>query len=129
MRLGMVGLGRMGGNLVRRLAKAGIGAVVWDRDPAAVAALAAEGAEGAADLADLVKRLEAPRAVWVMLPAGAATEGALVELAGLLAPGDVAIDGRPAKPQPPPRPAGMPAPIRGRRRAMCIAARTAPGIS
>ncbi|MGG5809992.1 phosphogluconate dehydrogenase (NAD(+)-dependent, decarboxylating) [Falsiroseomonas sp. CW058] len=93
MRLGMVGLGRMGGNLVRRLARAGIGAVVWDRDPAAVAALAAEGAEGASGLADLVRRLEAPRTVWVMLPAGEATEAALAELAGLLAPGDVAIDG------------------------------------
>jgi 6-phosphogluconate dehydrogenase len=93
MRLGMVGLGRMGANLVRRLAKAGIGAVVWDRDPAAVATLAAEGAEAADSLADLVRRLEPPRAVWVMLPAGAATEGAIDELATLLAPGDVAIDG------------------------------------
>ena len=93
MRLGMVGLGRMGGNLVRRLAQAGIGAVVWDRDPAAIAALTAEGAEGASDLADLVYRLDPPRAVWVMLPAGAATEGALAELAQLLQPGDVAIDG------------------------------------
>lgn len=93
MRLGMVGLGRMGANLVRRLARAGIGAVVWDRDPAAVAALAAEGAEPAGSLADLVARLAPPRAVWVMLPAGAATEGALADLAGLLEPGDVAIDG------------------------------------
>jgi len=93
MRLGMVGLGRMGANLVRRLARAGIGAVVWDRDPAAVAALAAEGVEGAADLADLVRRLDAPRAVWVMLPAGEATEGVVAELATLLAPGDALIDG------------------------------------
>jgi len=93
MRLGMVGLGRMGANLVRRLARAGIGAVVWDRDPVAVAALAAEGAEAAGSLADLVRRLEAPRAVWVMLPAGEATEAALAELGGLLSPGDVAIDG------------------------------------
>jgi 6-phosphogluconate dehydrogenase len=89
----MVGLGRMGGNLVRRLAKAGIGAVVWDRDPAAVAALAAEGAEPATDLADLVRRLAPPRAVWVMLPAGGATEDAVNQLAALLSPGDVAIDG------------------------------------
>jgi 6-phosphogluconate dehydrogenase len=93
MRLGMVGLGRMGANLVRRLQRAGIGAVVWDRDPAAIAALAAEGAEPAQDLADLVARLDAPRAVWVMLPAGAATDGALATLAALLTPGDVAIDG------------------------------------
>ncbi|MDO9501188.1 phosphogluconate dehydrogenase (NAD(+)-dependent, decarboxylating) [Falsiroseomonas sp.] len=93
MQLGMVGLGRMGGNLVRRLMRAGIACVVWDRDPAVVAALAAEGAEAAADLPDLVRRLAAPRAVWVMLPAGAATEDAVAQLAGLLAPGDVAIDG------------------------------------
>jgi 6-phosphogluconate dehydrogenase len=93
MQLGMVGLGRMGGNLVRRLARAGISCVVWDRDPAAVAALAAEGAEAATDLADLVERLPEPRAVWVMLPAGAATEEAICQLANLLAPGDVAIDG------------------------------------
>ncbi|MBX9595256.1 MAG: decarboxylating 6-phosphogluconate dehydrogenase [Roseomonas sp.] len=93
MRLGMVGLGRMGANLVRRLARAGISSVVWDRDPAAVAALAAEGAEAATDLADLVRRLEGPRAVWVMLPAGAATEDALAQLSTLLSPGDVAIDG------------------------------------
>jgi 6-phosphogluconate dehydrogenase len=89
----MVGLGRMGANLVRRLSKAGIGAVVWDRDPAAVSTLAGEGAEAASDLADLVRRLPAPRAVWVMLPAGEATEQALAQLAGLLSPGDVAIDG------------------------------------
>lgn len=93
MRLGMVGLGRMGANLVRRLARAGISSVVWDRDPAAVAALAAEGAEAATDLADLVRRLEGPRAVWVMLPAGAATEDAIAQLSTLLSPGDVAIDG------------------------------------
>jgi 6-phosphogluconate dehydrogenase len=89
----MIGLGRMGGNLVRRVQRAGIGCVVWDRDAAAVAALAKEGAEGASDLADLVRRLDAPRAVWVMLPAGEATEGAIAELATLLSPGDVAIDG------------------------------------
>lgn len=93
MQLGMVGLGRMGGNLVRRLMRAGIGCVVWDRDPAVVAALAAEGAEAARDLPDLVRRLAAPRAVWVMLPAGAATEDAVAQLGGLLSPGDVAIDG------------------------------------
>jgi len=93
MKLGMVGLGRMGGNLVRRLARAGMGCVVWDRDPAAVAALAAEGAAPASDLADLVARLPAPRAVWVMLPAGEATEAALQQLADLLSPGDIAIDG------------------------------------
>jgi 6-phosphogluconate dehydrogenase len=89
----MVGLGRMGGNLVRRLQRAGIGCVAWDRDAGAVATLAQDGAEGASDLPDLVRRLEAPRAVWVMLPAGDATEGAITELAALLSPGDVVIDG------------------------------------
>jgi 6-phosphogluconate dehydrogenase len=93
MRIGMVGLGRMGANLVRRLAGAGHQAVVWDRDPAAVSAIEAEGAEGASDLADLVRRLDPPRAVWVMLPAGEATEGAVATLSDLLSPGDVAIDG------------------------------------
>jgi 6-phosphogluconate dehydrogenase len=93
MRLGMVGLGRMGANLVRRLAAAGIGAVVWDRDPTAIAALAAEGAEPASGLADLVRQLPQPRTIWVMLPAGEATEGAITELGALLSPGDVAIDG------------------------------------
>jgi 6-phosphogluconate dehydrogenase len=93
MRLGMIGLGRMGANLVRRLAKAGIGAVVYDRDRNAVAALADEGAEPADGLADLVRRLAPPRAVWVMLPAGEATASALRELATLLSPGDIAIDG------------------------------------
>jgi 6-phosphogluconate dehydrogenase len=93
MRLGMIGLGRMGANLVRRLAKAGIGAVVHDRDAGAVAALAKEGAEAAESLADLVRRLQPPRTVWVMLPAGDATESALQELARSLSPGDVAIDG------------------------------------
>lgn len=93
MRIGMVGLGRMGGNLVRRLALAGISCTVWDRDPDAVAKLAEEGAEAASDLADLVRRLPAPRAVWVMLPAGAATEDAIAQLGTMLEPGDVAIDG------------------------------------
>jgi 6-phosphogluconate dehydrogenase len=93
MRIGMVGLGRMGGNLARRLMRRGHGVVVWDRDPAAIATLAGEGATPAQDLAGLVAALEPPRAVWVMLPAGEATEAALAELAGLLERGDTAIDG------------------------------------
>ena len=93
MQLGMVGLGRMGGNIVRRLLRAGHRCVVFDRDPEARAALAAEGAEAAGSLAALVAALDAPRAVWVMLPAGEATEAALRELGALLSPGDVAIDG------------------------------------
>jgi 6-phosphogluconate dehydrogenase len=84
MRIGMVGLGRMGANLARRLLRRGHDIVAWDRDPAAIAALLAEGASGARDLEDLVRQLEPPRAVWVMLPAGEATEGALAALLDLL---------------------------------------------
>jgi 6-phosphogluconate dehydrogenase len=93
MRIGMVGLGRMGANLARRLLRCGHGIVAWDRDPAAIAALLAEGGSGARDLEDLARQLEPPRAVWVMLPAGEATEGALAALLDLLSPGDIAIDG------------------------------------
>jgi 6-phosphogluconate dehydrogenase len=93
MQLGMVGLGRMGANLVRRLLRAGHEAVVFDRDPAPGAALADEGAAAARDLADLVAKLAPPRAVWVMLPAGEPTETAVATLADLLAPGDAIVDG------------------------------------
>ncbi|MCX8133992.1 MAG: decarboxylating 6-phosphogluconate dehydrogenase [Roseococcus sp.] len=93
MRLGMVGLGRMGGNLLRRAMRAGIAGAGFDQDAAAVAALAAEGASPAASLAELVAALPAPRSVWVMLPAGAPTEAALASLHGLLAPGDTIIEG------------------------------------
>ncbi len=91
--IGIVGLGRMGANIARRLMRAGHACTVWDRDPAAVAAVAADGATGAADLAGLVAGLAAPRAVWVMLPHGEPTEQAISALGGLLAPGDIAIDG------------------------------------
>ncbi len=93
MQIGIVGLGRMGANIARRLMRAGHECVVWDRDAAAVAGLAGEGAMSATDMAALVAALTPPRAVWVMLPAGAATEAAIAALGGLLAPGDVAIDG------------------------------------
>jgi 6-phosphogluconate dehydrogenase len=93
MQLGVVGLGRMGGNIVRRLLRAGHSCVVHDRDPAPGRALAAEGATAAGDLASLVAALEAPRAVWVMLPSGEATEGAVAALGRLLSPGDTVIDG------------------------------------
>ena len=92
MQLGMIGLGRMGANLVRRLERAGHQCVVFDRNQAVVEQLAGEGAVGAASLEELVAKLSAPRAVWVMVPAGVA--GRVVEeLAGLLEPDDVVIDG------------------------------------
>jgi len=92
MQLGMIGLGRMGANLVRRLERAGHQCVVFDRNQAIVQQLAGEGAVGAASLEELVAKLSAPRTVWVMVPAGVA--GPVVEeLAGLLEPDDVVIDG------------------------------------
>lgn len=93
MQIGMIGLGRMGGNIVRRLMKDGHHAVVYDRDPQAVEALMREGATGAGGLEELVRKLDAPRAVWVMLPAGHITETTIEQLAKLLAAGDVVIDG------------------------------------
>jgi 6-phosphogluconate dehydrogenase len=93
MQLGMIGLGRMGGNIVRRLIRHGHTAVVYDKDPKAVAALANEGAAGAAALDDFVGKLQRPRAVWVMLPAGAITEATIHALSNLLQTGDVIIDG------------------------------------
>ena len=74
MQLGMVGLGRMGANIVRRLMRDGHECVVFDVNPDAVEELAGEGAAGADSLADLVSKLDAPRAVWVMVPAGEITE-------------------------------------------------------
>ena len=93
MQLGVIGLGRMGGNIVRRLMQGGHGCVVWDRDAAAVKALAEDGATGATDLADLAAKLQAPRAVWIMLPAGDPTEQTIRQLAGLFGAGDTVIDG------------------------------------
>jgi 6-phosphogluconate dehydrogenase len=92
MQLGMVGLGRMGANIVRRLEHAGHQCVAYDNDPAPGAALAAEGAIAASSLADLVAKLDAPRAVWLMVPAGV-TGRVIDELAPLLSPGDAIIDG------------------------------------
>ncbi|HEX8885058.1 MAG TPA: NAD(P)-binding domain-containing protein, partial [Noviherbaspirillum sp.] len=74
MQIGIIGLGRMGGNIARRLIRNGHQAVVHDRSLEAVAALASEGAAGVQSLADLVQGLAVPRVVWVMLPAGPATE-------------------------------------------------------
>ena len=93
MQIGVVGLGRMGANIVRRLTRAGHSCVVFDADAATTAKLAAEGAEGASSLADLCGKLSAPRTVWVMLPAGAVTETAITAIAIHLAPGDTVIDG------------------------------------
>ena len=93
MQLGVIGLGRMGGNIVRRLMQDGHGCVVWDRNAEAVKDLAKDGATGADDLKDMAAKLEAPRAVWVMLPAGAPTEETIDQLGGLLEAGDTVIDG------------------------------------
>lgn len=92
MELGMVGLGRMGANLVRRLLRQGHRAVVYDVDPDAVAAMETEGAEGAKTLSELASRLRAPRSVWIMVPAGL-TGRVLEELAPHLEAGDIVIDG------------------------------------
>ena len=93
MQLGMVGLGRMGANLVRRLQRDGHQCVVYDNNPEAVAALAAEGATGADSLEDFVAKLDAPRNAWVMVPAGEITEKVTEELGALLEAGDTMIDG------------------------------------
>src|SRR3979490_545026 len=93
MQLGMIGLGRMGGNIVRRLMKHGHTTVVYDKDPKAVAALGTDGAVGAGALEEFVGKLERPRTVWVMLPAGKITEATIDALSKLLQTGDVIIDG------------------------------------
>ena len=93
MQLGMIGLGRMGGNIVRRVMQHGHDCVVYDRNPQAGAALALEGATNTVSLTDLIAKMTAPRAIWVMLPAGAITEDTIQQLSALLAPGDIIIDG------------------------------------
>jgi 6-phosphogluconate dehydrogenase len=93
MQLGMVGLGRMGANLVRRLMRDGHTCVGTDVSADAVAALATEGMTAAASPEELVRALDPPRAVWVMVPAGEITEHAVSELSDLLSPGDTVIDG------------------------------------
>jgi 6-phosphogluconate dehydrogenase len=93
MDIGMVGLGRMGGNMARRLMQRGHRVVAHDRATAAVDALTGDGAQAARSLAELVAKLPAPRAVWLMLPAGEITEQAVSELSLLLARGDLVVDG------------------------------------
>ena len=93
MQLGMIGLGRMGGNMVERLLGGGHQVVVFDRSADAVAASVAKGATGATDLAGLCSQLTAPRVVWIMVPAGAPTQQTIDDLAKVLQPGDIVIDG------------------------------------
>jgi 6-phosphogluconate dehydrogenase len=93
MQIGIVGLGRMGANIARRLMRAGHSVVVYDINPTSREALAGEGATPAGSLDALVDALATPRAIWVMLPAGPVTEQAIAELATMLAPGDTLIDG------------------------------------
>jgi 6-phosphogluconate dehydrogenase len=93
MQLAMIGLGRMGGNMVQRLLKGGHQVVVFDRSADAVQAHVTLGASGAKDLAELCRQLNAPRVVWVMVPSGKPVEDTLDELLKGLAPGDVVIDG------------------------------------
>ena len=83
----------MGGNIVRRLLRNGHTAVVFDQSAEAVAPLVAEGAVGAASLEEFVRKLDVPRTAWVMLPAGAITEGTVEKLAGLMSADDIVIDG------------------------------------
>jgi len=92
MQLGMIGLGRMGANMVRRLMRNGHTCVVYDRNADAVKELAGEGAQGAATLEDFVAKLQPPRAVWLMVPAGV-VDASEAEIAPLLARGDTLIDG------------------------------------
>lgn len=93
MELGMIGLGRMGGNMVQRLLEAGHRVVAYDTNPDAVAAYEAIGALGASSLQDLVDRLAPPRPIWLMLPQGQPTEDTMQLLAPLLSSGDVVLDG------------------------------------
>ncbi len=93
MQLGMIGLGRMGGNIVRRLMRHGHSAVVYDKDAKTVAALAREGATGCGTLEEFVSKLDKPRTAWIMLPAGHITETTIEAIARLMQPDDVIIDG------------------------------------
>ncbi len=93
MQLGMIGLGRMGGNMVRRLMRNGHTCVVFDHSQETVKKLASEGATGATSLADFAGKLKGPKAAWVMVPAGGPTEATVEELSKLFSPGDIIIDG------------------------------------
>ncbi len=93
MELGIVGLGRMGANMARRLMRDGHRIVAYDVNPDAVAELAGEGADGASSLEELASKLSAPRSVWVMVPAGEITEKTIADVAAALEPGDAIVDG------------------------------------
>ncbi len=93
MQLGIIGLGRMGGNIARRLKKHGHEMIVFDLDQKTVGKLAGEGMTGASSLHDMITKMEAPRSIWVMLPSGKITEDTIADLAEHLEPGDTVIDG------------------------------------
>src|SRR5262245_51309456 len=93
MQIGIVGLGRMGGGIARRLMRGVHSCVVYDRDPAAIADLTKDGAAGASSIADMVRQLAPPRTIWIMLPAGAPTEQTVAAAGGELESGDIIIDG------------------------------------
>ncbi len=93
MKLGMFGLGRMGGNMTVRLLRGGHDVIVFNRSPEPVERAVRAGAVSSSSLTDLVEKLDAPRVVWLMVPAGEVTDTAVRELKGLLAPGDVVVDG------------------------------------
>ncbi len=93
MKIGMIGLGRMGMNMVRRLIGKGHAVVAYNRSPGKVDEIVQEGASGAYTLEELVKGLAPPRVVWIMLPAGKAVDEAVATLAGLLAPDDIVVEG------------------------------------
>ena len=93
MKLGMIGLGRMGGAMAQRLMSAGHQIVAYDRSSEAVAPVVAAGADRAVSLDDVVKQLGEPRTIWVMVPAGEATESAVRALVDMMTPGDTIIDG------------------------------------
>lgn len=93
MRLGMIGLGRMGANMVRRLLRVGHQMVIYDHDPKQISALAGEGAVTAVSISEMIDALSRPRIVWLMVPSGESTEQAIQELTGSLQEGDIVIDG------------------------------------
>ena len=93
MQIGMVGLGRMGSNMARRLMRGGHEVAAFDVDPDAVALLSKDGAIGAASLQALIERLDAPRIVWLMVPAGSITQTTIDQLCATMAPGDVVVNG------------------------------------